>query len=274
MQEVKLSIITISRGSYSKGKEIAEKVAAKLGYECISRDIILAASERFNIPEIKLIRAIHDSPSILERFSRKKTRYINYVQTALLKHFRKDNIVYHGLAGHFFVKLIPHVLKIRIIADTEQRIQLEMRRENISYDKAKEILKKDDEERRKWSQDLYGIDTCDPCLYDLVIHIRKIRVDDAVDIICHTVKQEHFQTTPESQKAIEDLTVASEVKMVLFDDGVDAEVTANDGVVEVKLDAPIAQEQLLNKKITKTVSKIKGVKTVHAHVVPTQAYAG
>ena len=52
-----MSVITISRGSYSRGKEVAEKVAKQLGYECISRDILLEASEEFNIPEIRLIRA-------------------------------------------------------------------------------------------------------------------------------------------------------------------------------------------------------------------------
>ncbi len=49
-----MSVITISRGSYSKGKEIAEKLAQNLGYECISRDILLEASETFKIPEVNL----------------------------------------------------------------------------------------------------------------------------------------------------------------------------------------------------------------------------
>ena len=61
-----MAIVTISRGSYSKGKDIAEKVAEKLGYECISRDLLLEASQHFNIPEIKLVRALHDAPSVLE----------------------------------------------------------------------------------------------------------------------------------------------------------------------------------------------------------------
>ncbi len=38
-----MSIISISRGSYSRGKEVAEKVASKLGYECLSRYILLDA---------------------------------------------------------------------------------------------------------------------------------------------------------------------------------------------------------------------------------------
>jgi hypothetical protein len=39
-----MGVITISRGSYSKGKEIAEKLAQKLEYDCISREILLQAS--------------------------------------------------------------------------------------------------------------------------------------------------------------------------------------------------------------------------------------
>ncbi len=97
-----MPVVTISRGTYSKGKEIAEKLAEKLGYECISRDIIIEASKEFNIPEVKLIRALHDAPSVLDRFTYGKERYIAYIRYALLDYVRKDNVVYHGLAGHFF----------------------------------------------------------------------------------------------------------------------------------------------------------------------------
>ena len=101
-------------------------------------------------------------------------------------------MVYHGLAGHFFLKDISHVLKVRIIANMEDRIKNEMEREGISDRQAANILKHDDDERRKWSKHLYGIDTWDPYLYDLVIHIRKIKIDHAVDIICNTAKLENF----------------------------------------------------------------------------------
>ena len=131
-----MSIVTISRGSYSRGKEVAEKVAQKLGYECVSRDILLEASEQFNIPEIKLVRAIHDAPSVFDRFTQGKETYIAYIRAALLRHVQKDNTVYHGLAGHFFLQGVPHVLKVRIIADLEDRVKEEMKRENISDEEA------------------------------------------------------------------------------------------------------------------------------------------
>jgi hypothetical protein len=83
-----MAIIAISRGSYSKGKKVAERVADKLGYRCISRVVIIEASRDFNIPEILLHRAIHDAPSILEKltsitFGREK--YISYFETTLLR---------------------------------------------------------------------------------------------------------------------------------------------------------------------------------------------
>lgn len=267
-----MGVITISRGSYSKGKSVAEKVAQKLGYECVAREIILDASQEFNIPEIKLIRAIHDAPSILDRFGYAKEKYIAYIQEALLKHFQKDNVVYHGLAGHFFVRGISHVLKVRIIADLEDRIRREMEREGISKREASRILEKDDKERKEWSKHLYGIDTWDSSLYDLVIHIHKITIDDAVDIICHTAGLKHFQTTPESQKAMDDLVLSSEVKAALIDLRPDIEVSASNGVVHIKTEAPLAQESILIQKIEKIAKPIPGVKEVRIEVLPMTPY--
>ena len=53
-----MSIVTISRGSYSRGKEVAETLAERLGYACVSRDILLETCEEFSIPEIRLVKAL------------------------------------------------------------------------------------------------------------------------------------------------------------------------------------------------------------------------
>ncbi len=257
-----MAIITISRGSYSHGKEVAEKVAQRLGYQCYAREVILGASKDFNIPQIKLVKAVHDAPSILERFSYGREKFIAYFQSSLLKFLRRDNVVYHGLAGHFYVKGVSHVLKVRIIAEMKDRIKIIMDRENISYENALERLKKDDQARRKWSQNLYGIDTLDPILYDLVIRVRKITVDDAVDVICHTAGLETFKTTIESQKMMEDLVLASEVKTSLLEIKPDIQVFARDGVVTLGASAQIMKDPDQVKEMEKLAAGIPGVKQV------------
>ncbi|HYA41215.1 MAG TPA: cytidylate kinase-like family protein [Syntrophobacteraceae bacterium] len=258
-----MAIITISRGSYSHGKEVGEKVAQRLGYQCCAREVILEASKEFNIPEIKLMKAVHDAPSILDRFSYGKEKFIAYFEAALLKYLRADNVVYHGLAGHFYVKGVSHVLKVRIIADLKDRIRIIMDRENIAYENALERLKMDDLARRKWSQTLYGIDTTDPILYDLVIRVRKITVDDAVDIICHTAGLDTFKTTDESRKAMEDLVLASEVRTTLIDLKPDVQVFARDGVITLGSSPQIMKDRELVQELERVISGIPGVKKVN-----------
>jgi hypothetical protein len=62
-----MPIIAISRGSYSRGSEVANRIAELLGYKCISREILIQASNTFNIPEIKLV---HEYPRLDVRAKR------------------------------------------------------------------------------------------------------------------------------------------------------------------------------------------------------------
>ncbi len=156
-----MSVIVISKGSYSHGGEVARKVAQRLCFDCISRDILIDASKKFNISELRLIRAVEDAPSFLEKYTFGREKYINFIKAAILNELARGNRIYHGFAGHFFVSDISHVLKVRIIADMTERITYMMKRENVSKEDATHLVNKVDEERTKWSLKLYGIDTWD-----------------------------------------------------------------------------------------------------------------
>jgi cytidylate kinase len=272
-----MSIITINRGSYSRGKEVAEKLALKLGYECISRDILLEASDEFNIPEIKLIRALHDPATVLERFRHGKDRYISYLYAALLQHVRKDNIVYHGLAGQFFLRDIPHVLKVRVIADMKDRVKEEMRRENISAEEALFILKKDDDERRKWALQVYGADTWDSRLYDIVLHIGRLTVDNAVDILFDTAQKPNFQTSTESRQLVDDLALSATVKAALSEIAPKIKTAADHGKIHIsnldnetgsKDEAQIKTIAMQVEGVEEVIFKAHAPKEKHNHVNP------
>jgi len=198
-----MSVIIISKGSYSHGGEVAERVSRKLNYGCFSRDILIDISKKFNISELRLIRAVEDAPSFLEKYTFGRDKYIAYIRAEILDNLAKDNMVYHGFAGHFFIGDIPHVLKVRITADMELRLERMMKREGVSREKAAWLVKQVDEERKRWSVKLYGIDTWDCRLYDMVINIGKITIHHAVDMICQTVRQTALQTTPESKARID-----------------------------------------------------------------------
>ena len=185
-----------------------------------------------------------------------------------MKHTRKDNIVYHGYAGHFFLQGIPHVLKVRVIADLDDRISAEMQREGISEKEARQTIKKDDDERRKWSLHLYGMDPWDANLYDLVTHIKTKTVDDVVSLIMHAASLACFATTSDSQQIIDNLSVAAEVKAALVHDFPTAKTKAEDGIVLITIEAPLIQKDELTERVTSIVEPIPGVKEVRVDVTP------
>lgn len=265
-----MSIVTINRGSYSRGKEVAEKLAQRLEYECVSRDILLEASDEFNIPEIKLVRALHDPATVLDRFQNGRERYISYLYSALLQKARKDNIVYHGLAGQFFLRDIRHVLKVRIIAEMTDRVREEMRREEISEETARYILQKDDEERRKWGLQVYGTDTWDSRLYDIVLCIGRLTVDDAVDILVGMVQKPVFQSTRESQQLIKDQALSARVRANLAKRFPKTQVAAEDGTVFINNweKGPGSREEA---EVQEIALSVEGVRQVVFNALPKRA---
>jgi len=255
-----MAIITISSASYHQRKEIAEKLADQLNCTCIARDVLLETSKEFNIPEVKLISALHDAPSILEKMTYGKERFLAYIKLKILEAVQKDNVIYHGLAGHFFFKGIPHVLKVRFIANPEKQVKEEMERHNITEEAARSIITKNDAARRRWASHLHGTDTFDAHLYDLVVNGDCISVEGAANIITHTASRPCFETTPETMAMLKDLLLCARVESLLIQsyprgkcrivDGV-AHITVHDSVSKAKkIEDAIRSNEELNRVIT------------------------
>lgn len=274
-----MPIITISRGCYSHGKEIAERVAEKLGYECISREILIEASKFFNVPEKKLLQSLHDAPSIFERITHGREKYLSYIRAALLEHVKRDNIVYHGHAGHLLIPEISHVLKIRVMAGLEDRIALLQNQKKLSRNQAIDLIEREDIQRADWTRYLYGGQVNDPYRYDLYLNLdKRLKIGSAIETICHVARLETFRTTKESEKQINDFALSSHVQAALFE-LCEAEVKSDDGHVTIKVEPQkirktgyaepyverMVQEQIRNdlmKRIVRIAGRIAGVKSV------------
>ena len=204
-----MPIITISRCSFTHGKEVAEAVAETLGYRCISREEIIDDSKEFKMPGLQFVREL---PIILDQTVFNKHRYISYIRSALLKHLAKGKVVYHSFCGHILLKDIDHVLKVQLTTDLEDRVKIAIDREGFSRNDALLFIKATDDARKKWCQKLYKIDLSKVCQYDISLNISKIPIDKAVDVICKTAMLEKFRTTPESRKAMVDLLCTADAR--------------------------------------------------------------
>lgn len=263
-----MAVITIFSGLYCNGDQVAKKVALRLGYECIGEEFLEEASEVYNVPRDKLMSAMHGPPSVFNRFTHEKERNVAYIKAALAERVKKNNIVYHGLAGHLLPKEITHILRAYIIADYDYRVAMAMDSEEISEREAHRIIRRDDNERLQWTQYLFGLGPRDKSLYDVKIPIHNSSVDGAVEIICNNVRKEALETTPKSQKAMDDFVLATQVNIALAERGHEVEVSCDSGDVTIIINKFVLRLEHLEKKLQKIASAVPGVKSTETRVGP------
>lgn len=237
-----MPIITISRGCFSHGKEVSEKVARKLGYAILSRETLIEeANQRYHVPEKELIKSVYNAPSVLERITRGRERYLSYIQAVLLEHAKHDNLIYHGNASHVLLPNIAHVINLRIIADMTDRIEFMKRDRNITDKEAVAHITAEDANRARWAHYLYKIDITEPQMYDMIIHIKSMNIDEASRMICHAASLDSFQATAASRRAVVDLALSTRVKAAIENmckPDLKVTVTANNGNIRISAEAP------------------------------------
>lgn len=230
-----MAVITISRGTMSGGEDLAKCLSERLGYPTISREIIIETASRHGVSEALLTQQLKKLPGIIKRMAGEKQVYLTTIQTILAERALQGNFIYHGNAGHFLLKGLHGVLKVRIIAPMEYRIKKVIDKKNLTFKEAKNYIDNIDKQRIEWTKFLYRVDWRDPALYDLVINIKDITIPMACEIIIHTINLPEFQDTPERKKDREDFYLASLVKSKLSlsekTRGMDIDVEASNGEV-------------------------------------------
>jgi cytidylate kinase len=234
-----MSVVTVSRGSFSGGKTLAECLAAKLGYRCVGRETIVERAAAGGASHEELLAALLKPPGFLERFQHKRYLYLALFQAALAEEVKNGNVVYHGNAGHLMLKDATPVLRIRIIAPIEKRLAMLHERLKLTGGEALDYIRKVDEGRKKWTQYLYGVNWEDPALYDLVVNLEHMDIDEACEVINALARTRRcFQFTPECQIEMEDLAVASRVRATLAvnpsTSHLEVETSARNGHVSIR----------------------------------------
>ena len=262
-----MAIITISRGTYSYGSSLARCLAERLGYECLSREVVLDAATGYGIPAEKLTSAMEKPPSFWQQLTGERIDYLHYVRAALCERAKDGNLVYHGHAGHLLLAGISHVIRVRVIADIDHRIQAAMRDQGLGRKEAIDYIKKVDQQRVRWTRFLYGVDWHDASLYDIVLNLAHMRVTSACEILARMTELDDFKPTPQSLRAIDDLAISSRVWAALSRDlrtrAADLRVTADDGVVTV---TGTTRSWAVVEAIPEVAGAIEGVKEVKCEV--------
>ncbi len=258
-----MAVITISQGTHSGGRMLAQAIARRLGYRCLDRDEVIAKAAEWGVSQDDLRTAIEKPPSFFSQSQHTKYLYLAFIQAALTEEARRGNLVYDGLAGHLLLGKGQHVLRARIVAPVAFRAAMVEFHRQCSRQEALAYIERVDEERRKWTRFLYGVDWTDPAVYDIVLNLEQMTLVEACDAICALAESSCFQPTPETQADLDDLALASSVRahLVMHADTsrLQFEIMAKAGAVAIKGDIDTPEQA---RAIRSFVAKLPGVRRV------------
>jgi len=255
-------------GSYCHGEEIAKRVAAELGVDLVDEAILQEASERHGVPVDRLRHAMEGPASFLDSFRRDRGQNVAYVREALAERMVAGPAVYHGFAAHLLPKTVSHVFKVALVANRAYRIEQAMRAEGESERKARKIVHGHDEQRIAWTQFLFDLGPWDERLYDEIIPVNQLSVDDAVEMLLERARRPVLTPNELSKSAAQDFLLAARVGVALAEAGHEVEVTAADGVVTAVINKYVMRVEHLESEIKRVAGEVQGVQSVTTRLGP------
>ncbi|HLA79412.1 MAG TPA: cytidylate kinase-like family protein [Vicinamibacteria bacterium] len=276
-----MPIVTISRGSMSGGRALAECVSGALAIPCLGREILVETAARLGVPEKALAEKMEKGPGLWDRFTLERHTYLAALRAALAEHALQGDLVYHGLAGHLLLRGAPAVLRVRLIAPLDMRVRAVMEQQGLGREEAEKHIRKVDEDRLRWTKFMYDVHLFDPHLYDLVVNLEELSMASACALVVEAARRPEFSVTGEVRAKLQDFALASRVRLALITQpatrSLELSVRAAGGVVTVGGEVPEATmlsrtSTRWEQELRQVVQGVPGVERLVLDVQPVSPY--
>jgi cytidylate kinase len=169
----------------------------------VGREVLQEAAEALGASEQAFRGKFETTPGLWGRLTKVREKYVLAVQTSLAEWCTRGDLVYHGLSGHHLLRGLPGILKVRLIAPIETRVQALLESHPMMTPaQAEDFIKDVDQDRARWVKVMYGAEVTDSSIYDLTINLRTHTIESACDTITTAVAQPRFQMTDEVEAEI------------------------------------------------------------------------
>ncbi len=213
-----MQVVCISRGTLTGGRQLAEKLAANLGYDCLSREELTDSATKAGIPVGQLEMAVVGRRPLSDQMAIHKERFKAWVTATLCERALENGLVYHGRTGHLQLPGVANVLRVRTIMDPEMRVELTMQRLGLNREKARKYNEQVDEDRHRWARIMYNLDWEDPAQYDVLLNLSHLGAGNAASALVSMAQLPEFQPTPATRRVLQDLLLAARCRLAIGED--------------------------------------------------------
>lgn len=263
-----MAIITVSREMGTGAYHIAEDVAQKLKYTLVDGSRIASVAAKYGLSSDMLALVDEKPPSYITADDRKRAAALNTIEHIILDFARKGNVVIYGRGGQDLLKGCKSLLRLRFVADFNERVERFAEREWIDPDMASTMIRRSDHQRGGFIHFYFDREWNDPLGYDLTFNTERFSHDAMVETIVSAVKDPSFKDAEKSGiEIIDNMILTKKIETALLNacelDYRPFTILVDKG--DVSVSGYIASED--EKKIAvKIVSGIKGVKSLREDI--------
>ena len=267
-----MPVIAMTREMGSGGREVAQRVADKLGLTVVLHHLVEHdIAEHLHVRESAVHHLLEGGATLLDRLRVGSKRLAHYTAEEILDLANRGNVLIRGWGACVVLRGVPHVVRVRVCAPMEVRERAVMQRMG-SNDRsaARHEIERNDSAHKIALHSAHGVDREDSTLYDLVLNTERSSIETCAKLVCDLVESAEFRETEASRAILNDKTLEAHVRLRLRErfgvgtgvSGVDA--TAHAGKIVL---TGTAIHSALVDDASKLAAAISGVKAVENQMV-------
>ncbi|MFL5460251.1 MAG: AAA family ATPase [Gemmatimonadales bacterium] len=194
-------LLTISREYGAGGSEIGVLLGEKLGWLVIDHELVRRLAARLSCDEGDVVAMDEHAPSFLERLAAVATVtapesrvhsspwttdpdcVAAAAREVLLEAAKNPPAIIVGHGGNCLFRGRPDVLRVRVVAPFDLRVQRVARRTGAPAQRVAADVRRRDADREHYLQRYYKTDMNEPCSYDVQINTGTISLESAARLV-------------------------------------------------------------------------------------------
>lgn len=268
-----MPMIAMTREMGSLGRDVAAGVAAVTNRRVVYHEIIEPIANKMRLRKSHVERFLDGKAGLWERLTTDRTSLSIFTADETFRFLRDGTTgVIRGWGAVHLLKPVRHVMRVRVCAPFETRVERMMQRLGTDDRRAVESeIQLSEEAHSAITRRHFGLNWRDPEHYDLVLCTERLSVSECVEAICGMLGRPSFQETAESLRLVDDLAVEWSVRAALRRDARTAStsfvVHCASGVV--MLMGMVEKQEEVDAAIS-VASAVEGVVRVESGLRPTE----
>jgi cytidylate kinase len=217
--ESAVTLIALTQETGSRGAEIANGVAKKLGLKIIDAEMVAKnVARRLGVAEDAVLRHFNGSPSLLDRWLVDSRKLIHYTAEEILKHAQQRKALIQGWGAATLLRDIPQIISVRVCAPMDYRVRVMMEQLGSNDAEAmREEIERFDAAHARAMRTLFGVEREDSHPYHIVLNTERMPVEACVKAVCKLAQSPRFRDHGTTSSALADKLLEAKLNAAFAD---------------------------------------------------------